>query len=71
MDRAGLDQVVTTGNVLGETWTLLGHRYGHRAAIGFLDRVTRIEGVEIVHVDEDIETDAWRWLRSRARAIFT
>ncbi|MDP9325556.1 MAG: PIN domain-containing protein [Candidatus Dormibacteraeota bacterium] len=60
---AGLGRVVTSNHVLGETWTLLGSRGGHAAALGFLDRVTQLENVEIIHIDEQIEADAWRWLR--------
>ena len=64
MAIAGLGRVVTSNSVIGETWTLLRRRDGHDAATGFLDRVTRLQDVEIVHVDEAVEADAWRWLRS-------
>jgi predicted nucleic acid-binding protein len=57
-------RVVTSNHVLGETWTLLRRRGGHPAAFGFIDRIDGLPGIEIVHVDEDIENDAWRWLRS-------
>jgi predicted nucleic acid-binding protein len=51
----GVGRVVTTDHVIGETWTLLRRRSGHRAAVGFLDRLYRLP---------DTEEDAWRWLRS-------
>ena len=63
--RRGVGRVVTTNHVVGETWTLLRRRSGHRAAVGFLDRLNALPGVEILHVDEETEREAWRWLRGR------
>lgn len=60
----GIGRVVTTNHVVGETWTLLGRRSGHRAAVGFLDRLYRLPDTEVIHVDEAAEEAAWRWLRS-------
>jgi len=51
--------------VIGETWTLRRRRSGHVAAVGFLDRFDELPDVEVVHMDGDIEKDAWRWLRGR------
>ena len=59
-----MSRIVTSNHVVGETWTLLRRRGGHLAALGFIDRMNRLPGLEVVHVDEDIEADAWRWLRS-------
>lgn len=61
----GVGRVVTTNHVVGETWTLLRRRSGHFAAVGFLDRLRSLPDLQVVHVDEPTETDAWRWLRSR------
>ena len=61
----GVGRVVTTNHVVGETWTLLRRRSGHTAAVGFLDRLGVLPGLEIVHVNEIDEKDAWRWLRAR------
>lgn len=61
----GVGRVVTTNHVVGETWTLLRRRSGHGAAVGFLDRLRSLPDLQVVHVDEPTETDAWRWLRSR------
>lgn len=55
--------IVTSNHVVGETWTLLRRRASHGAGVGFLDRVVKLPNVEIVHVDEDTEADALRWLR--------
>jgi predicted nucleic acid-binding protein len=61
--RAGVGRVCVSNHVLGETWTLLRRRAGHTAAVGFLDRFAELPGVEVVHVDGTMESDAWRWLR--------
>jgi len=57
--------VLTSNHVVGETWTLLRRRGGHRAAVGFLERLARLRDLEIAHVDEATESDAWAWLRRR------
>jgi len=61
----GVGRVITTNHVVGETWTLLRRRSGHPAAVGFLDRLGALKDVEVVHVDEATEAEAWRWLRGR------
>jgi len=61
--NSGVGRVVTSNHVLGETWTLLRRRAGHSAAVGFIDRVTELPGLEIVNVDDSTEADAWLWLR--------
>ena len=70
VDR-GVGRVVTTNHVVGETWTLLRRRSGHAAAVGFLDRLGALKDVEVVHVDESTETEAWRWLRARAEREYS
>lgn len=32
-------------------------------AVAFLDRLGRLDNVDVVHIDEATEADAWRWLR--------
>ena len=59
----GIGRVLTTNHVIGETWTLIRRRSGHVASVGFLDRLAVLPDVEVTHVDESIEADAWRWLR--------
>ena len=63
--RRGSGRVVTTNHVVGETWNLLRRRSGHRAAVGFLDRLLALPDVDVVHVNEETEDEAWRWLRAR------
>jgi predicted nucleic acid-binding protein len=56
-------QIVTSGLVLGETWTFLSRRLGHAAAVAFLDRLTRTPRLVAVSVSEEREGEAWEWLR--------
>jgi len=63
--RMGIGKVVTTNHVVGETWSLLHRRSGHRSAVGFLDRLAALPDVEVVHVEDVTEEEAWRWLRGR------
>jgi predicted nucleic acid-binding protein len=37
------EQVLTTNLVVGETWTLLRRKDGHRTALAFLDRVGALQ----------------------------
>jgi predicted nucleic acid-binding protein len=51
--------------VLGETWTFLRRRAGHPAAVAFVAAAARSPTLVVVHVDGDLEAEAWRWLRRR------
>ena len=55
--------LLTTNHVIGETWTFLRRRDGHALATTFRERASRSPSLSIVHVDEDLEAEAWRWLR--------
>jgi len=57
------DQLVTTNDVLGETWTFLSRRASHRDAVRFLDRAEASARLSIVHVSPELEETAVRWLR--------
>jgi predicted nucleic acid-binding protein len=48
---------------LGETWTFLRRRAGHRAAVKFLDVAQKSSRLVLTHVDEALEAEALRWLR--------
>ena len=61
--EAGPGGLITTDAVVGETWTFLRRRAGHRRAVEFIDAVTRSTSLTIRHVDEDLIAEAWRWLR--------
>jgi predicted nucleic acid-binding protein len=51
--------------VRGETWTFINRRYGHRAAVGFLDVLELSDRIDVVAVNLHMEIDALAWLRSR------
>jgi predicted nucleic acid-binding protein len=61
--RAERGRIIVSNHVVGETWTLLRRRSSHAAAVGFLDRLERLENLDVVHIDEATEAEAWRWLR--------
>lgn len=58
--REGL---LTSNHARGETWTFLRRRYGHHAAVDFLNRLERTQRFQVVFVSEDLEREALRWLR--------
>jgi predicted nucleic acid-binding protein len=57
-------QLVTTGHVLGETWTILRRRLGHPHAQSALDAIQALPGIRVERVDAAIEAEAWTWLRA-------
>jgi uncharacterized protein len=61
--EAGAGALLTTNLVVGETWTFLVRRAGHSRATEFLEAVDRLRILTTRHVDEDVEAEAWRWLR--------
>ncbi len=63
MWRARPDALVTTNHVVGETWTFLRRRVGHRPAAAFAAAARESPRLSIRFVDEGLEDDAWGWLR--------
>ena len=63
ISEAGPGPLVTTPLVLGETWTFLARRAGHRRAVQFVDAVGELSRLTVRHIDPDAESEAWRWLR--------
>jgi len=55
--------LVTTTAVRGETWTFLRRRSGHAAATDFLDALEKSPRVRVLHISEDTDRRALRWLR--------
>jgi predicted nucleic acid-binding protein len=56
------EQVLTTNLVVGETWTFLRRKDGHRTALAFLDRIGALQQQSklVVHrVTFDQEDKAW------------
>lgn len=68
------EQVLTTNLVVGETWTFLRRKDGHKTAVAFLDRVNLLVDQQRLvsqHVGEDREAEAWRWLRRHDEREFS
>lgn len=60
---AGPGPLLTSDLVVAETWTFLRRRAGHRQAMQFYDATAILPSLTIRHVDEDLQNEAWRWLR--------
>jgi predicted nucleic acid-binding protein len=63
-DAHRTSRIVTSNLVLGETWTLLVHRAGHRHAARWVDGVRQDAHVVVERVDVGVEEEAWAWLRA-------
>ena len=61
--RSGPSKLITSNLVVGETWTFLRRRAGHEAAIAFIDAVGASRRLTIKRLNQDMEAQAWRWLR--------
>lgn len=61
--ETGTGAILTSNLVMGETWTFLRRRAGHRQAMRFYDAAVRLPSLIISRVDEGLEAEAWRWLR--------
>lgn len=56
----------TSNLVMGETWTWLRRKAGHRAALRFVDSVRQSPRVSVAVVNEVIDKQAWLWLSRHA-----
>jgi predicted nucleic acid-binding protein len=65
------ESLVTTNLVLGETWTFLRRRDGHRQALPVLDAMRTSTLLDIVRVNDDDEDEAWRWLRRHDERVYS
>lgn len=54
--------VLTSNLVVGESWTLLRRREGHRPAMSWLNRLRSSPGARIERIEGDLEAEAWAWL---------
>jgi predicted nucleic acid-binding protein len=61
--RVGEARLVTSNHVVGETWTFLRSRVGHRSAVACLEALFGSVRLHIVHVPEALEEVALAWLR--------
>jgi predicted nucleic acid-binding protein len=61
----GLGPLLTSNHVVGETWTFLRRRHGHDSAVGALRALREVPSLTVLHVEQDADDDAWRWLARR------
>lgn len=59
------ERLLTSSLVLAESWTFFRRRIGHRFAMTWLDAVHAAGNLGIERVDEELEREAWAWLRVR------
>lgn len=57
------NRLITSNLVIGETYTLLRARLGHREAWEFLARVRASSRIEIIFINEIIESKAYNLLK--------
>ena len=55
--------LVTSVLVLGELWTLVSRRASHGEAVEAVALIEASPRVEVLRVDEELEGEAWAWLR--------
>ena len=63
--------LLTTNQVVGETWTFLRRRDGHPSAVSFLDAVEAADWLSVVHVEESVEREARAWLRRHDERVYS
>jgi predicted nucleic acid-binding protein len=54
--------LLVSNHILGEVWTFLRRRDGHSAARQARHLIAGSASVDVLHVPEDLEEEAWQWL---------
>ncbi len=62
---------VTTNFILDETYTGLLMKVGHFAAVDFGERIRNSRTVQIIHITEDIEDEAWKLFKQYSDKNFS
>ena len=57
--------LLMSNHVLGEVWTFLRRRDSHATARQACRLIAGSESVDVLHVEADLEEEAWRWLERR------
>lgn len=68
------EQVLTTNLIVGETWTYLRRKDGHRTALAFLDRIESLDDrdkLTVHRVTPKQEDKAWAWLRKHDERAYS
>ena len=63
--------LICSNHVVGETWTFLRRRAGHKTAVSFLEALERSLRVDVIHADPDVEDEARRWLCRHDERIYS
>lgn len=64
-EALGAAAAVTSNHVLGECWTFVRRRFGHRPAVEVVDAVRRSGRYRVLYAGQPIERAALDWLRER------
>jgi predicted nucleic acid-binding protein len=64
-------QYVTTNYVLDETYTGLLMHVGHFAAVDFGERIRKARVIEVTHISEGIEEEAWELFKRYSDKSFS
>jgi predicted nucleic acid-binding protein len=62
---------LTTSYVLDETYTGLLMRVGHFAAVDFGERIRRTNFTQIIHINAEIEQEAWQLFKQYSDKQFS
>lgn len=62
---------VTTNFVLDETYTALMMKVGHFAAVDFGERIRSARTVQVIHISEAIEEEAWNLFKQYSDKDFS
>lgn len=65
------DFLATSNLLVGETWTRVNSRCGHRTALTAIDSIMQSPRVQILRVDPELEEEAFRWLRKRDERAYS
>jgi len=69
--QAGVGPLLTSNNVVAETYTFVRRRHGHAKAQAAIRALRDVPALTIVHVEPPVEEDAWRWLGHESRREYT
>ena len=71
LSRNAAAVLATSNQVIGETWTFVRRRFGHRVAVSLIDRIDRTPRLRTIRIDREAEREAWQWLRTRAEREYS
>lgn len=64
-------QLVVTNHIVGETWTFLRNKVGHRSAVAYLNEIETSRRVQVAQVSTELEATAWSWLRKHNERAYS